>query len=1761
MSAINSATTIGLVQEPSVSTMEGVEYAGDAAASIVSTDAPAQAARYPSHGAGYDHAGDVRASLTLAHADVARLSALIASGNHSQAEVKQLRSKFARRIDDLEMITKALKFVEASASSTITGVKVSKVVPRGLPIFQWEGQVSVPTAPVFVDINTCIMNFTDVMNCHGLDLDENYLRVLPPLLAGTIRLWFQDFVHKFSQVYQQDPTWLQFATALQERYGLNAKEERNHCAQQLNEISMGAAESLENFIDRFNSLRRRAVDQVLPSSILADKFLLGLPTHTAKCVSLAMMNLPLYQREDVDVLANLARNAFNSKVLGTGHANGVTTMLSAPRAPKRNAMVIDANDAIHASSNRSRHAANNDRARSFAPVAVSAADVSPVTNTDLPRAPVAAKYCTFHKSSAHNTSDCRAAAAAASGNGPTHRVRVNHRKCYICHAVGWTPNHRCNTAQRSTPISDPQGKEFGGMSMEVDSTHDVKVDNATNTTSSSSFESSSSSASASSSAVLTTQAELAAAYNAGVADATADIGQMQISDDPDAMIALQAQQCKYHNIYSVPPANKSNMIIVPIVIENIKTYAILDTGATFSIISPAFAAVLGDSIKLQPSNGTISLGHPDSKYKSLNKTLLSIFYNKKSLKHTFEVFQFYTNHNNRNIPIIIGLDLNYKLNIGITGLALTHFDLETSNPFPDTPVDPASLVPNNSPYGTATERQLMETTLEPFLKDNNNIDIKNTYCTLPGAIIRLDTKPGCIAYKKQYPMPYAFRDAVNAQIQTWLDEGVIEKATSHTGFNSPLIVVGKKNAAGVMSYDKIRLVADVRNLNSILTITDSQSLPIIAEIHERIGRAKIHTLIDIRACFNSFLVEPEHRHKLAFTNIFTNRQYVFRRMCFGITFVGNLVQRVLQELFSDLDYIQVYVDDLTISTSGTLEHHAECVAEVLRRLTKHNLMISTEKMVLAQSSIHILGWSIVNGALVPDYRKVNTASEFNIPHTAKQLQSYLGYMNYFRASIPMYAHISSKLDKLRNVADLPSVWREEHTIAFNQLKTALAAAPLIHPIDYKHPIHVATDASNTAISGVLYMQVGNTRKYVAMASRGLNSVEQCYSTTRRELLGVVYCFQRFNKWLVNKHFTLHTDHRSLIYMHSQEIPNHLLLTYYEVLFGLSYTVIHIPGILNVVADAGSRLFTEGYNLVGGIIVDEDKSSFIISKKKNNKKRSIENTSEGDQSQVPVTQTHRKKVKPNKKKLIPQLNISSSFYKKAMRDNRNEHLHALNKDSTPTTENPDTSLEKINTGYKTPLAFGALQYADYITPPPKERDDIINRAHLLGHFGIKAVEDTIHNDYEMHWVNMREDIKRIVSNCDACSHFNIGKVGYHPYKSVEADLPLDCWSMDLGTFNVTSSSGNNYMLILVDYFSRFTVLRAIPDKSSVTIARELLNVFCLFSFPKVLTSDNGSEFVNEIVSQLILMSGIDRRLSLPYTPQGNSVCERFVGIAKSAIIKQLNGKHADWDLYLNPVQLAMNIKYSKLHKSRPYSIVFNRQPNDFKDYSNVEPSPAMINADTKKINDRLTFAQEVVIPHIASLIRETQEKDHKKFGKNHRVLTEMYPIGSKVMIKNVHRKTKLDESYSGPFYIKGYTKNKSYILMDPAQNLLSRDVPTQQIKLIDANAASQNEVKDQHYEVQAIVAHRGVPTNYEYLVHWLGYNDPADRTWQKESDFDSKLHIELYWKRRNNNGNTKDAPSADTVNNTIRKRANRNKHSNKNAHIIKRSQRLLAKQQQ
>jgi transposase InsO family protein len=240
---------------------------------------------------------------------------------------------------------------------------------------------------------------------------------------------------------------------------------------------------------------------------------------------------------------------------------------------------------------------------------------------------------------------------------------------------------------------------------------------------------------------------------------------------------------------------------------------------------------------------------------------------------------------------------------------------------------------------------------------------------------------------------------------------------------------------------------------------------------------------------------------------------------------------------------------------------------------------------------------------------------------------------------------------------------------------------------------------------------------------------------------------------------------------------------------------------------------------------------------------------------------------------------------------------------------------------------------------------------------------------------------VVSQCRECRLFNFGKKAFRPLKSIYSDAPGDHWAIDFGTLNVTSKQGSNYILVMVDVFSRFCIARPIPDKSAVTVARELIKVFCDFGFPKVFQSDNGAEFVNQVVNNVVQESKIDHRLVLPYNPRANGVAEAWVKTIKNTLYKRLEGCKEDWEDYLPSVQLAVNCKYSSLHGSRPYSLMFARQPNDFQDYSKVQsaihkPKSENSNALVKRIKDM----SQVVMPIIKERVLAT------------------HPVGTVVMVE-------------------------------------------------------------------------------------------------------------------------------------------------------------------
>jgi Chromo (CHRromatin Organisation MOdifier) domain len=279
------------------------------------------------------------------------------------------------------------------------------------------------------------------------------------------------------------------------------------------------------------------------------------------------------------------------------------------------------------------------------------------------------------------------------------------------------------------------------------------------------------------------------------------------------------------------------------------------------------------------------------------------------------------------------------------------------------------------------------------------------------------------------------------------------------------------------------------------------------------------------------------------------------------------------------------------------------------------------------------------------------------------------------------------------------------------------------------------------------------------------------------------------------------------------------------------------------------------------------------------------------------------------------------------------------------------------------------------------------------------------------------------------------------------------------------------------------------------------VFTTLGFPKIVQSDNGTEFVNRVLKHLFDRAKIDHRLVAPYHPRANGVAERTVQTAVTAIKKLLDGVQGDWDLTVPFVQFAVNSKVAAIHKSTPFAVVFGRNPNKLTDFSKVPKTPATAD----DVENRVRFMQEAVFPGIAELAASTQDAMKSSFDAAHAQID--IPIDSHVMVRNTRRLTKFEPRFDGPFKVVRKTGN-AYTLQGNDGALLPRDYPPSALKLISADHV----LDSPSYEVDKILNHRKMAHGREYLVRWKGYSKEHD-SWEPPSSFDDETIITNYWKRR------------------------------------------------
>jgi hypothetical protein len=295
----------------------------------------------------------------------------------------------------------------------------------------------------------------------------------------------------------------------------------------------------------------------------------------------------------------------------------------------------------------------------------------------------------------------------------------------------------------------------------------------------------------------------------------------------------------------------------------------------------------------------------------------------------------------------------------------------------------------------------------------------------------------------------------------------------------------------------------------------------------------------------------------------------------------------------------------------------------------------------------------------------------------------------------------------------------------------------------------------------------------------------------------------------------------------------------------------------------------------------------------------------------------------------------------------------------------------------------------------------------------------------------------------------------------------------------------------------------------TIASVLMEIFLDVGFPKILQSDNGKEFVNRLMTLICKSANIDSRLISAYHARANGVAERFVQTISQSVLKILDGRLDNWELHVRPVQYYTNGKVSALHSSTPFSLLFARPMNSFKDYRDSRSE--LLQPD--QLLQRVKYLNELVYPAVTDKIKRKQSEDMEMFNKRfkNKLYDESYFIpGSWVMAKDELRADKVSPRYEGPFEIIRRNRGGSYVLRGSDDTIYQR--PASTLKLVTRNPVMT--LPTDHCEVDYIIDHRPKNSNptvdTEYLTKWKG-SDVTMSSWVKSKDFNGPALILKYHK--------------------------------------------------
>ena len=350
-------------------------------------------------------------------------------------------------------------------------------------------------------------------------------------------------------------------------------------------------------------------------------------------------------------------------------------------------------------------------------------------------------------------------------------------------------------------------------------------------------------------------------------------------------------------------------------------------------------------------------------------------------------------------------------------------------------------------------------------------------------------------------------------------------------------------------------------------------------------------------------------------------------------------------------------------------------------------------------------------------------------------------------------------------------------------------------------------------------------------------------------------------------------------------------------------------------------------------------------------------------------------------------------------------------------------------------------------PRRYRQEVVRLAHedVTAHLGVTKTGDVLKTYF--FWPGMLTDVRKYIKRCNICQVAQGTAPKPVPMQQFPiVEEPFSIIVVDIVGPLPRTRNGNQYLLTIMCRATRYPEAIPMSSCSSKKLLPRLMDVFSKFGVPRVVQSDQGSNFMGKLFQQAVNELGVKHIHSSPYYPQSQGCLERFYRSLKSVLTKFSLENEKDWD---EGVQVALYALRTVRHASlgvSSFELMFGRRPREALRviYEKImgNPQPENLADYIRKLRSRMECARR--------LARENMEESQDKMKERYDVKTQdrSFNVGDLVLMFNAGGTRPLQARYQGPYEVIGRSGPCNYVLSTPGRRKQCARVHVNLLKLYE-----------------------------------------------------------------------------------------------------------------